>query len=117
MQSFVSFQMEAIQKNLPHYLPEITQLLDSVPRQLILVLKTNDLLRGIEHTLGASAYRSSYVTMAKSCLQALGAHEVATAHSWQGGLYWRVKTRLRILAVLTYELWLRMQYLFTCFVS
>ena len=105
--------MAAIQNNIPHYLPEITQLLDTVPRQLVLILKTNDLLRGIEHTLGASAHRSSYLTMSKSCLRALGNHEVSVAKSWHSGLYWRVRTRLSLWAVWTYELWLRLQQLFT----
>lgn len=102
-------QMETIQKNIPHYLPEITQLLDSVPRQLVLILKTNDLLRGIEHTLGAAAHYTSYLTMSKSCLRALGKHEVSMATSWRTSLYWRLRTRLYILAVHTFELWLRFQ--------
>lgn len=99
--------------NIPRYLPEITQLLDKVPRQLVLILKTNDLLRGIEHTLGVSTRHSGYLTMAKSCLRALGKHEVATSPSWSTGLYWRVRMRLSILAVQTYELWLRLQHIFT----
>lgn len=99
--------------NIPRYLPEITQLLDTVPRQLVLVLKTNDLLRGIEHSLGSSAHRSGYLTMAKSCLRAVGEHEVANSPSWSAGLYCRVRTRLRILAVQTYELWLRIQNMFS----
>lgn len=108
--------MEAFQANIPHYLPEITQLLDTVPRQLVLVLKTNDLLRGIEHSLGASAHHSSYLIMAKSCLRALGDHEVATS-SWTSSLYWRLRTRLSILAVQTYELWLRIQNLYRSFAT
>lgn len=102
-------EMENIQNNIPHYLPQITQLLDSVPRQLVLILKTNDLLRGIEHTLGAAAHYTSYLTMSKSCLRALGKHEVSVATSWHTSLYWRLRTRLHILAVRTFELWLRFQ--------
>ena len=104
-------QMAAIQLNIPHYLPEITQLLDGVPRQLVLVLKTNDLLRGIEHTLGTGQQHTRYLTMAKSCLRALGQHQMATA-SWTKALYWRLRTRLSILAVETYELWLRLKHIF-----
>lgn len=105
-----SSQMESIQLKIPHYLPEITQLLDGVPRQLVLVLKTNDLLRGIEHSLGTGPQLTSYLTMAKSCLRALGEHQVATTHSWTTALYWRVRTKLSLLAVHTYELWIRMQH-------
>ncbi len=104
--------MEAIQLNIPHYLPEITQLLDGVPRQLVLVLKTNDLLRGIEHSLGTGAQHSNYLIMAKSCLRALGDHQVAATQSWTTALYWRLRTRLSILAVQTYEIWLRIQHTF-----
>lgn len=101
--------------NIPRYLPEITQLLDKVPRQLVLILKTNDLLRGVEHSLGVSIHHTGYLTMAKSCLRALGEHEVATSPSWSIGLYWRVRMRLSILAVQTYELWLRIQHMLQSF--
>ena len=102
--------MEAIQLNIPRYLPEITQLLDGVPRQLVLLLKTNDLLRGIEHSLGASGQQTSYLTMAKSCLRALGKHQLASTASWTTALYWRLRTSISILAVQTYELWLTIRH-------
>lgn len=107
--------MEAIQLQIPRYLAEITQLLDSVPRELVLVLKTNDLLRGIEHSLGtaeAVACRMGYLTMAKSCLLALGAHQVAMSPTWTEGLYWRIRTSLSLLVVHTYQLWLRVKHSF-----
>lgn len=104
--------MEMIQLNIPHYLPEITQLLDGVPRQLVLVLKTNDLLRGIEHSLGSGGQQTSYLTMAKSCLRALGKHQLASTHSWTAALYWRLRTQISILAVQTYQLWLKIQHTF-----
>ena len=37
------FQEQAVKQ-----IPEISQVLNYIPRQLILILKTNDLLRGIE---------------------------------------------------------------------
>lgn len=102
--------MEAIQKEIPRYLPEITQLLDMVPRELVLILKTNDLLRGIEFSLNASSYRRSYITMSKSCVRALGAHNMATSSSWRQGMYLWIKMKLTLMAIHTYELWLRIQY-------
>lgn len=39
------------QNEIPNLLPVISEILDRVNRQMLLILKTNDLLRGIEYTL------------------------------------------------------------------
>ena len=43
------------------YLQEIIQMLDKVPRQMLLLFKMNDCLRHIEHTLGAPTNSSLIV--------------------------------------------------------
>ena len=106
---YIIIQMESIQKEIPRYLPEITQLLDTVPRELVLILKTNDLLRGIEFSLSASSYRRSYITMSKSCYKALGHHNIATSGSWRLGMYWWVKMKVALMSICVYEVWLRIQ--------
>ena len=45
-------QEGTIQEEVGRYLPEIASVLNKVPRELLLIFKTNDLLRGIEYSLG-----------------------------------------------------------------
>lgn len=101
------WQMQKIQAGIPLYLAEITQLLDNVPRQLVLILKTNDLLRGIEHQLGSSQHAQSYITMSKYCVRAIGAHEVRReGTSWRERWTWRLRTNFTLMTVYLYEAWL-----------
>ena len=99
-------QLREIRRNLPTFLAEITQLLDTVPRQLVLILKTNDLLRGIEHVLGTQVQRRSYLTMSRYCLRAIGEHEERMSVSWVQWALCRTRTNLSILFVRLYETWL-----------
>ncbi|XP_060037332.1 aarF domain-containing protein kinase 1 isoform X2 [Erinaceus europaeus] len=68
-----------IRANAASYLPEISRLLNRVPRQLLLLLKTNDLLRGTEAALGTRASAGSFLSMARCCVRALAAHERSQA--------------------------------------
>lgn len=60
-----------IRTNVASYLPQISQLLSHVPRQMLLIFKTNDLLRGIEASLGTRASASSFLSMSRCCVKAL----------------------------------------------
>lgn len=60
-----------IRNNAANYLPQISQLLSHVPRQMLLIFKTNDLLRGIEAALGTRASASSFLNMSRCCIRAL----------------------------------------------
>lgn len=60
-----------IRSNTAAYLPQITQLLNNVPRQMLLLLKTNDLLRGIELALNTRASASSFLNMSRCCIRAV----------------------------------------------
>lgn len=64
-------QDEAIRNNAASYLPQISQILNRVPRQMLLIFKTNDLLRGIECTLETRADAQSFITMTKCCIRAV----------------------------------------------
>ncbi|KAM6202668.1 aarF domain-containing protein kinase 1 [Rhynchocyon petersi] len=69
-----SEEME-IRDNAASYLPQISQLLNHVPRQMLLIFKTNDLLRGIEVALGTRASASSFLNMSRCCIRALATHK------------------------------------------
>ncbi|XP_069049077.1 aarF domain-containing protein kinase 1 isoform X2 [Lepisosteus oculatus] len=64
-----------IRTNAALYLPQISELLNKVPRQMLLLLKTNDLLRGIETTLQTRASASSFISMSRCCVRALARHK------------------------------------------
>ncbi|XP_018026397.1 aarF domain-containing protein kinase 1 isoform X2 [Hyalella azteca] len=52
-------------------LPEIIATLGRVNRQMLLLLKTNDLLRGIEYSLNIQHSRKSFLTMSRCCVRAV----------------------------------------------
>lgn len=64
-------QNAEIRSNVAAYLPEINKLLQNVPRQMLLLLKTNDLLRGIESALQTRASASSFLNMSRCCVRAI----------------------------------------------
>jgi len=69
-----------IQTSATNYLPQITTILNSMPRQLLLVFKTNDLLRGIESSLRgdiessqqAHHTQTAFIAMSRCCVRAVG---------------------------------------------
>ncbi|KAL2789644.1 aarF domain-containing protein kinase 1 isoform d, partial [Daubentonia madagascariensis] len=69
------YQDAEIRNNAANYLPQISQLLNHVPRQMLLIFKTNDLLRGIEAALGTRASASSFLNMSRCCIRALAEHK------------------------------------------
>ncbi|XP_070578441.1 aarF domain-containing protein kinase 1-like [Ptychodera flava] len=75
-------EADEIKQSAATYLPEISDLLNRVPRQMLLVLKTNDLLRGIEWTLQTHADASSFINMSRCCVRAVTDHELRQCHSW-----------------------------------
>ena len=106
-------QMRAIQQHIPLYLSHITQLLNNVPRQLVLILKTNDLLRSLEYSLKSPLYNQSYVTMSKYCLRAIGEHEMRRPGvTWAERVGWGTRTQLSLLMVRLYETWLWLKAVF-----
>ncbi|XP_068821413.1 aarF domain-containing protein kinase 1 isoform X2 [Capricornis sumatraensis] len=80
-----------IRNHAANYLPQISQLLNRVPRQLLLIFKTNDLLRGIEAALGTRASASSFLNMSRCCIKALAAHKKQKTRS----LFRRARISLR----------------------
>jgi aarF domain-containing kinase len=52
-------------------LPYITDILSQVDRQMLLVLKTNDLIRGIETTLETQNRMTAFWVMSKCCIKSI----------------------------------------------
>ncbi|XP_014282128.1 aarF domain-containing kinase 1 isoform X1 [Halyomorpha halys] len=62
-------EKEQFQHDIPLVLAKITETLHYVNREMLLILKTNDLLRGIEYTLHTDNRMSSFLVMSKSCVR------------------------------------------------
>ncbi|XP_049597016.1 aarF domain-containing protein kinase 1 isoform X4 [Syngnathus scovelli] len=86
-----------IRTNAALYLPQINDLLNRVPRQMLLLLKTNDLLRGIESTLQTRASSSSFINMSRCCIRALARHKRSQSRSG--------RRRLQITLTESFHLW------------
>ena len=56
---------ELIQQEISMWIPEMSQVLENVPKQMILILKTNDLLRGLETTLDVRPDANAFIAMSE----------------------------------------------------
>lgn len=63
-------------------LPDISNILETVDRQMLLVLKTNDLLRGIETALKTQKRMTAYWVMSKCCIRSASQEEIERAESF-----------------------------------
>nr|DBA14627.1 TPA: hypothetical protein GDO54_005565 [Pyxicephalus adspersus] len=102
-------EAQEIRSNAAAYLPQISQLLASVPRQMLLLLKTNDLLRGIETTLHTRASSSSFLSMSRCCVRALSRHQKSLASSVWSYAHITISESARLAQLQLYELLLRAQ--------
>lgn len=74
-------EKDLFQKEFTNVLPSISGVLESVNRQMLLVLKTNDLLRGIEHTLKTNDKMGAFKTMTKCCVNSVYTEKISNTNS------------------------------------
>lgn len=65
-------------------LPDIADILEQVDRQMLLILKTNDLIRGIETTLKTHDRMTAFWAMSKCCIRSIRNQEISKSES-----YWK----------------------------
>lgn len=64
-------------------IPQISDVLAQVDRQMLLILKTNDLIRGIENTLGTQNRKTAFWVMSKCCVAAVSEEKrLRTTDRW-----------------------------------
>lgn len=97
-------QKNQIRENATKYLNLISELLNRVPRQLLLLFKTNDLLRSIDHTLNTSATARSFITMARCCVRAVTSQRLEQCHSWYCRLGVYFKAAMSHIRISCYQL-------------
>ncbi|XP_035242133.1 aarF domain-containing protein kinase 1 [Anguilla anguilla] len=95
-----------IRTNAAHYLPQISDLLNRVPRQMLLLLKTNDLLRGIETTLRTRASASSFINMSRCCVRAVARYKRSKTRSRFRRMRINLSEAITLLQINAYELFL-----------
>lgn len=77
-------EKELVQNNSKLVLPSISDILEQVDRQMLLILKTNDLIRNIETTLQTHTRNTSFLVMSKCCLESVARQEIHHSTSkWQ----------------------------------
>ncbi|XP_012231002.1 aarF domain-containing kinase 1 [Linepithema humile] len=76
------------QQHIPNLLPQISTVLDRVNRQMLLILKTNDLMRGIEYSLRTQSRMSAMMEMSRCCIRSVYGEKLRRCSStWDR---WRV---------------------------
>ncbi|XP_076156422.1 aarF domain-containing protein kinase 1 [Alosa pseudoharengus] len=95
-----------IRTNAALYLPQISELLNRVPRQMLLLLKTNDLLRGIETILQTRASSSSFINMSRCCTRAVARHRRSKTRSRSKRLQISLSEAMTLWQISLYELFL-----------
>ncbi|XP_036370709.1 aarF domain-containing protein kinase 1 isoform X1 [Octopus sinensis] len=85
-------EMEQIQDNATRYIVEISDVLNRIPREMLLVLKTNDVLRGIESKLQISKGAESFLAMSRYCVRTIAEAEEFFCDS----IMCKLKVRLRL---------------------
>lgn len=101
-----SGEKDVLQSTTSLVLPHISEILEHVDRQMLLVLKTNDLIRSIETSLGTLDRMTSFLVMSKCCIRSVAAQDALAAETrWAhwGGTVGRMWALFR---VNVYYMWL-----------
>lgn len=95
------------------YMSEINQLLCSVPRELLLILKTNDLLRSIEARLGTRGQRMSLIIMTRYCSDNVHSNLLQNCQNWRCRLKIRTSHSWVDFKLSLYQLYLWLKWYFS----
>lgn len=74
-------EKELFQKEIPNLLPQISHVLQKVDRQMLLILKTNDLIRCIEYTLNTQSRMNAFMEMSKCCVKSVYGEKFKYCHT------------------------------------
>ncbi|XP_037072710.1 aarF domain-containing protein kinase 1-like [Pollicipes pollicipes] len=97
-----------IKEEVGRYLPEIASVLNKVPRELLLIFKTNDLLRGIEYSLGTKGSMTSLITMSECCVRSVYGERYEQCSSVAGRAALLAGKHWTLLKIKLYEVYLRL---------
>ncbi|XP_050428644.1 aarF domain-containing kinase 1 [Adelges cooleyi] len=99
-------EREKFQSGIPLVLTETLYILQTVNPQILLLLKTNDLIRGIDTTLGTHSKLTSLRPMTVSCINAVYENRSISTKSFWTGLHARFQKQWALLKVRVFYLWI-----------
>uniref|UniRef100_A0A915CUW7 Protein kinase domain-containing protein n=1 Tax=Ditylenchus dipsaci TaxID=166011 RepID=A0A915CUW7_9BILA len=98
---------EEERKEIQHYastlVPQILKVLDLMPRQMLLILKTNDLLRSITYRLGTQNRPDSFIEMTRFCVRSVYQHSIKKSHHWMGQMRLYLRMYLVLFQIYAFE--------------
>lgn len=95
-----------IKANVIKYFKEIADILAFVNRQMILIFKTNDLLRGIESSLGTKNSMSTFIQMSRACFRVIEEKELLSTTSSTSRFYIKMVGRWAQFKISCYQVFL-----------
>lgn len=95
------------------YMSEINQLLASVPKELLLIFKTNDLLRSIETRMGTKGQQMSFIIMTRYCSENVHTNLLKKCQNWRCRLMVKSAHNWVDFKLKFYQLFLWMKWYFT----
>jgi len=95
-----------IKANVIKYFKEIADVLAFVNRQMILIFKTNDLLRGIESSLGTKNSMSTFIQMSRACFRVIEEKQLLSSTSSVSRLYIKMMGRWAQFKISCYQVFL-----------
>merc|ERR1712203_14489 len=101
-----SAESKEIKENAARYVKEITDVLAFVNRQMILIFKTNDLLRGIESSLGTKNSMSTFIQMSRACFRVIEEKQLLSTTSSMSRFYIKMVGRWAQFKISCYQVFL-----------
>ncbi|CAG5028468.1 unnamed protein product [Parnassius apollo] len=104
-----SQEKSTFQNELPNFLHHVTQCLEHVNREALLVLKTNDLIRSIEYALGMQERMCGFMVMTKCCTKSIYQLEYKKEKSLIRRQYLNVNYIWSLLILYLYNVFLKLR--------
>ncbi|KAI1700927.1 putative aarF domain-containing protein kinase 1 [Ditylenchus destructor] len=99
-------EQKEIQKFASTLIPQILRVLDLMPRQMLLILKTNDLLRSITYKLGTKNRPDSFIEMTRFCVRSVYQEKIRKSVGWLNWTCLVLKMYLILTQIYLYERYL-----------
>ncbi|MCP9260737.1 putative aarF domain-containing protein kinase 1 [Dirofilaria immitis] len=87
-------------------IPEISQVLERMPRSMLLILKTNDLLRSIEYRLGTQRRADTFIQMARCCVRSVHQRSAEQTNSFLIKICIYVRMYITLFKITAFEYYL-----------
>ncbi|CAG5115789.1 unnamed protein product [Candidula unifasciata] len=99
-------EQQYIREGIGHYLVDISSILGKVPRQMLLLLKTNDVLRGIEASLKSRPSSATFIHMSRCCIKAVTEWELKCCSDWRCYIKTKFRQHVQLARISLYSLYL-----------